>query len=164
MSDPLDLAEIKADLRLVYMTLRNRSGINRNDGSDEDSKESNDEESTFVAGAKFKKRCHKCGRFGQKSADCPNSGNGTQKSKNGKKFNRKCYYCGKWGHRISECRKLQNDRKGNKKANVAHQDYEEGEVAFAALAEKKVKKSCFYWLGCGHSKTKCNKAFKKMLR
>ena len=137
LSDPLEMSEIKGDLRLIFMTLKSRSKSKKYDDSDEDSDDSDDEESAFVAGGKFKGRCYKCGRFGHKSVNCPNS-HGTQNSKNGQKFNGKCFYCGKWGHRKSECRKLLEDRKGNENANVVHQESDEGEIAF--IVEQKTKK------------------------
>ena len=68
--DPLEMSEIKGDLRLVYMTIKSRARKETNRESDEDSDDSDEDESAFVAaGGKFKGRCYKCGRFGRKSAD-----------------------------------------------------------------------------------------------
>ena len=134
--DPLEMSEIKGDLCLVYMTMKFRSKKVTNQESDEDSNDSDEDESAFVAtGGKFKGRCYKCGRFEHKSSDCPNS-KGPQGDRNGQKLNGKCFYCGKWGHRKRDCKKLLQDRKERERANMAHEDFEEGELAFTTLVVK----------------------------
>ena len=106
--NPLTIEDMRDDLELRYERL------NTNDDDSEDDGEG--EEQALCASSGFKGKCHKCGKQGQKAADCwtkKNSQKGGNTSK--KRFNKcshkiTCYACGETGHKAKDC--------PNKKSNA----------------------------------------------
>ena len=78
--------------------------------------ESEDDEKAMVAITKFKGKCHRCGVYGHKGADCRSSGadgggnGGNGDGGGGGKGRIICHYCKKPEHKVSECRKKKRDQ------------------------------------------------------
>jgi hypothetical protein len=92
----------------------------------------------------FKGRCHTCGRYGHKSAECKERKNNTDESnKQGGSTNSTtdtfkgyCNYCGNKGHKEVVCRiKARAEaNRGKRNENVSSSKSERGEVALTAYA------------------------------
>ena len=105
--NPLTIKDLQDELCLRYERM--------NDHAIE-TDESEDDEKAMVAMTKFKGKCHRCGVYGHKGADCRSSGadgsgnGGNGDSGGGGKGRIICHYCKKPGHKVSECRKKKRDQ------------------------------------------------------
>jgi hypothetical protein len=93
----------------------------------------------------FKVRCHNCGKYGHKGANCPNkkdSSNGGQKGgtkSNGKGgFKGNCNHCKKYGHKEADCF-MKKKEQGKELASNAVKSNEEDEVVLLALEREDLK-------------------------
>ena len=94
----LDLEQIRDKLNLKF----ERMNQNEDDDDDEDA------EDKALIMSQFKGRCHQCGKYGHKKANCnenpnKNKNDNENKGKGKKRFNGNCDFCGKPGHKKANC-------------------------------------------------------------
>jgi hypothetical protein len=134
--DPLSVEDLRADLNLQFERLH----------MNEDDDDATTEEKALNA-VQFKGRCHNCGKYGHKGAECQNKtsngSNGNQKGgarSNGKSggFKGNCNHCKKYGHKAVDCfaKKKENEKE---QANNAIGGKIDKEVILLALVEKDLK-------------------------
>ena len=105
--NPLTIKDLQDELSLWYKRINDRSV---------ETNKSDDDKKAMVATTKFKGKCHRCGVYGHKGADCrsnetDSSGNGGTGNAGGSGKGRIiCHYCKKAGHKASECRKKKRDQ------------------------------------------------------
>ena len=92
--NPLGIEDVCQKLSEKYEKMRLRKKFKED--SDDD-----DERAMFAA--KFKGRCNKCGKFGDKAKDCPFNVDSDKEKNQKKKFTGKCFHCGKVGHKEVNC-------------------------------------------------------------
>ncbi len=156
-SDPLDLEGLKTLLRRKYQRIKRL-----------DSENDKEEEALLTRGT-YKGRCHKCGQWGHKRADCKSNGtsNHRNKSNNNRvqgnnnnnnqeakkpKFNGNCNYCKKRGHKEVDCfkKKREEGNKNKETASNAQQSEDskkdESEVVLMSTVVKDSKISELTWI------------------
>ena len=129
INNPLTIEDMREELDLRYERLNIRD--------DDDDDDGDGEEQALYASSGFKGKCHKCGKYGHKAANCRTNKNSQKKHDNGKKhFNKKpykltCYNCGEEGHKAKDCPKKKSN---TETANPSM----ETEVALVCLTQEQM--------------------------
>ena len=138
MSKKLFLLVFSTLLRNPHIALRYERMNDRAVETDE----SEDDEKAMVVMTKFKGKCHRCGVYGHKGADCRSNGadgggnGGNGNGGGGGKVRIICHYCKKPGHKASECRKKKRDQQQG--GNNGNGGGSSTEVATPAVVEEEV--------------------------
>jgi hypothetical protein len=153
LHNPLTIDEMRDELSARYELIKNKFPPTKKEGGG-----GSGEESALYAGARFKGKCLKCGKYGHKRNDCkegnktgtsPNANTTDNKpdakpnNNNNQKFKGNCNYCNKPGHKEAQCFK----KKAAETANAASGDSTEGTtpgVSFTVIDAM--------FLGVGNSK------------
>ena len=106
------MEDIREELNLRYERLCEKERKSRREDH------GNGGETALFAGG-FKGRCHNCGKYGHKAANCKEKkdseggggGGNNQSNSNGNGFKGKCYKCKKTGHKVKDC--PENEKSGN---------------------------------------------------
>jgi hypothetical protein len=134
--NPLTVKDLCADLNLQFERLH----------MGEDDNNSTDGEKLLNA-VQFKGRCHSCGKYGHKEADCRNkTSNGSNDrykgtvKMNGKcgGFKGNCNYCNKYGHKAADYF-IKKKEQGKELASNAIDSKKHNEVILPALEPEDLK-------------------------
>jgi len=98
-NDKLTVEDIREKLNMRYERIKQHEKYEME----------NEHEKALKASVYFKGTCHNCGKYGHKSAFCPDKDGDGEKKGNGR-LNGTCHYCGKRGHHQRECRLYKKHR------------------------------------------------------